>query len=215
MTNSILKKITGFAVLAILISVPVSAFADDALTRSLHTGVSGADVGTLQSYLAKDSTMYPQGLVTNYFGTLTKKAVAIFQGRNGLVADGYIGRASLPVFNAQIAGGTSTASNTSGDRAIISNVNLAVGRNAVTVNWNTNEAANGTVYYSTTPLSLGSDDYVQISGYTAMTDANLRTSQAVAVQNLQSNTMYYYTVVSVDQSGNLTLTWPETFTTTN
>ncbi len=214
MNTSILKKFAGFAVLAILVSAPVSAFADDALTRPLHTGVSGADVGTLQSFMAKDSTMYPQALVTNYFGTLTKKAVAIFQGRNGLVADGYIGRASLPVFNAQIAGGTSTPS-TTGDRAIISNVNLAVGRNAVTVNWNTNESANGTVYYSTSPLSLGSDDYVQISGYTAMTDANLRTTQAVQVQNLQANTMYYYTVVSVDQSGNLTLTWPETFTTTN
>ena len=213
MTNSILKKIVGVATLAILISAPVSVFAADALTRPLHTGVSGADVGTLQTYMATDSTMYPQGIVSNYFGTLTKKAVAIFQGRNGLTADGYIGSASLPIFNAAIAG-TSTNS-TDVDRTIISNVSLAVARNSVVVNWNTNESTKGVVYYSTSPLSLGSDDYVQISGNTAMTDTNLRTSQAVSVQNLQTNTTYYYTVVSTDQAGNLALTWPEAFTTTN
>lgn len=212
MTTSILKKFAGFAVLALLVSAPVSAFADDALTRPLHTGVSGTDVGSLQSYLAKDSTIYPQGLVTNYFGLLTKKAVAIFQGRNGLTADGYIGRASLPVFNASMAGGMSTST---GDRAMISNVGLSTSRNTATIGWTTNELAKGTVYYSITPLSLGSDDYVQISGMTAVLDGSLRSTQSVLLQNLSANTTYYYSVNATDQDGNLTLTWPESFTTTN
>ncbi len=36
----------------------------DTLTRQLEEGNSGADVTSLQTYLAKDPTIYPQGLIT-------------------------------------------------------------------------------------------------------------------------------------------------------
>lgn len=47
--------------------------------RNLRIGLSGADVTELQTFLAEDSALYPQGEVTGYYGVLTQKAVALFQ----------------------------------------------------------------------------------------------------------------------------------------
>ena len=49
------------------------------LSANLKLGTRSVDVTTLQTGLAKDATVYPQGLVTGYFGALTKAAVAKFQ----------------------------------------------------------------------------------------------------------------------------------------
>lgn len=45
----------------------------------LRFGMSNSDVARLQTLLAQDSSLYPEGLVTGYFGTLTRQAVTRFQ----------------------------------------------------------------------------------------------------------------------------------------
>ncbi len=56
-----------------------------ALTRSLSQGASGFDVSTLQTFLARDPAIYPEGQVTAYFGPATERAVGRWQLKNSVV----------------------------------------------------------------------------------------------------------------------------------
>jgi peptidoglycan hydrolase-like protein with peptidoglycan-binding domain len=181
------------------------------LDRQLELGMSGSDVSAVQTFLAQDKTLYPQGLVTGYFGFLTKAAVSNFQTRNGIDPVGRIGPQSLPVFNAQMIG----IINTSGTNApIIYNVSVGATTNAATVSWATNEIARGLVYYSNVPLTTYENvNSVDVSGFTAATDSSLRSSQSVYINGLQTNTTYYYLIYVTDQNGNVSVTWPATFHT--
>lgn len=64
---------------------------DKAMVRTLRQGIKGNDVEVLQTILALDPTIYPEGMVTGYFGPLTKKAVTRFQAKYNLTADGIVG----------------------------------------------------------------------------------------------------------------------------
>ena len=48
-------------------------------TEDLYFGISNAQVSILQKFLAKDPIIYPQGLVTGYYGAATAQAVQRFQ----------------------------------------------------------------------------------------------------------------------------------------
>lgn len=50
------------------------------LTRDLQSGSSGDDVRVLQQKLAEDSSVYPEKLITGYFGALTAAAIERFKG---------------------------------------------------------------------------------------------------------------------------------------
>ena len=213
-----IKKIGLIAVSTLIIAAPFLAQADT-LTRYLSVGMSGSDVSAAQSFLAQDATLYPQGLVTGYFGSLTKSAVINFQVRNDIVANsgsvgaGRIGPATLPVMNMQMANGVSNSSSA----AIISNPTVSTGRTSATVNWNTNENARGVVYYSTSPLNLNASltDVGVSGGFSAMTDSNFSSYQSISLSNLQANTTYYYMAYSTNQNGGVSVTWPSTFQTSN
>lgn len=71
-------------------SVPAtpSAFG---LTKGLTIGSQGDEVTQLQSYLASDPSVYPEGKITGYFGSLTQAAVEKFQEKYGLAAKGDAG----------------------------------------------------------------------------------------------------------------------------
>lgn len=212
--NSTIKGVIVASIVAI--SIPALTYAAT-LTRSLELGMSGADVTSLQSFLAQDPTIYPQGLVTGYFGSLTKSAVSNFQVRNGIDSVGRVGPATLPVINYQIVNGMAGGGNgtVASQAPVIGNVGINVTNNTANVAWNTNESAQGVLYYSTSPLMLTEHpNSVDVSGAQAiMMDTGLRTSQSVIAQNLQSNTTYYYMVYSTDQTGNVSVTWPSTFRT--
>lgn len=181
------------------------------LDRELQVGMSGSDVSALQTFLAQDSTIYPQGLVTGYFGPLTFSAVSNFQSRNGIATVGRVGPITLSAINAQISGGMS-----GGGADVyapnIYNVNLNKNGNTVTVSWSTSESAKGVVYYSTNPLITYEYPHsVDISGNTAMTDTSFRNSQNVYISGLQANTTYFYSIYVTDASGNVSMTLPATF----
>lgn len=199
---------------SLLIMSSTSLARAETLTRSLDVGMSGADVGSLQSFLALDATIYPQGLVTNYFGFLTKSAVSNFQSRNGIDPVGRVGPITRLAINAQMAGGAGGGADIT--VPILSAVNISTSANAATFTWSTNEPTRGTVYYSTSPLSEYEYPHsVTISGTPAMTDALLHTSQNVNITGLQRNTTYYYDVYVTDAAGNATMTWQSNFHTTN
>lgn len=194
------------------VSIPV-VFADT-LNRQLEVGMSGSDVSSLQTFLAQDRTLYPQGLVTGYFGLLTKAAVSNFQVRNDIPSVGRVGPITLSVLNMQMVNGVS---NSVGAAPIFTGLSLSVNSNSANIGWSTNENAKSVVYYSTSPLSM-SETLANVTVFGAsssMIDSNFRTSQNLVLQNLQSNTTYYYTIYVTDQNGNVSLTWPSTFHTAN
>ena len=60
----------------------------DIIKRQLVLGSSGPDVKLLQKLLSKDSSIYPEGYSTGYFGILTQKAVQKFQEKQGIASVG-------------------------------------------------------------------------------------------------------------------------------
>ena len=69
------------------------------LLRQLRQGMTGEDVELLQEILATDLDVYPEGLVTGYFGQLTEKAVRRFQKIAGIEQVGVVGPKTLARIN--------------------------------------------------------------------------------------------------------------------
>ena len=61
------------------------------LMRQLQYGMTGEDVKLLQEILATDPDVYPEGLITGYYGNLTRNAVKRFQKIAGLDQAGQVG----------------------------------------------------------------------------------------------------------------------------
>src|SRR3989344_2254283 len=59
-----------------------------AFDRTITLGATGDDVSALQEFLAEDTSIYPEGLVTGYFGPLTEAAVKGWQAGKGIVSAG-------------------------------------------------------------------------------------------------------------------------------
>src|SRR3990167_11484481 len=140
--SSTISRTWYFAVAALLATVLLwasSASALTTITAYLDFGVRGANVTSLQQFLAADVSVYPEGLVTGYFGPLTRAAVQRFQCKQGIVCggsastNGYgrVGPRTLAAINASI-GGTVT-----GDVSapIMSGVVAATTTSSATFTW--------------------------------------------------------------------------------
>ena len=205
----------AFAVVVLLPSLAQAA----TLNRELDLGVSGTDVSTLQTFLSLNSERYPSGLVTGYYGQLTKAGVERFQADNNIVTSGTpvttgygrVGPRTLVALNAQING------NVGGDvyTPVISNLHINTEINGATITWNTAQSAIGTIHYQTSVPSMteGSATSRAVIGGAIVTESEFGTAHSVRLTNLQSNTRYYYVVESVDASGNQMIKWPTTFKT--
>ena len=90
------------------VSVVVTTFSPQpAYALVLKQGSRGTDVKTMQRKLKNWG--YYNGAIDGIFGAQTKKAVVYFQKRNGLVADGIVGKKTLSAL-----GMSSSSNNTSG-----------------------------------------------------------------------------------------------------
>jgi len=69
------------------------------LIRQLSIGMTGDDVKALQLALAADFDIYPEGLITGYFGPLTFQAVKRFQKKWGIEQVGRVGPKTLSKVN--------------------------------------------------------------------------------------------------------------------
>jgi peptidoglycan hydrolase-like protein with peptidoglycan-binding domain len=93
------------------------------LVSTLSLGSQGDQVSILQALLAADPSIYPEGLITGYYGNATARAVKRFQAENGITQVGTVGPKTLKALNdaldknpIEIEDSTSTATSTaSGD----------------------------------------------------------------------------------------------------
>ncbi len=193
-----------------------------AFTMEMSLGMSGQQVSQLQAFLATNPSIYPQGLVTGYFGALTRAAVMRFQSFYGIPAVGRVGPLTLAQLNLLIAQGSlpggATGSVSDVVAPAINNLTVSASANIATVTWSNNEIATGKVFYSSFPLQAQEQSAPSvlpiISGTAVDSTATNLYSHSVLLSNLTPNTVYYFIVMAVDQSGNVTVTLMNTFKTT-
>lgn len=192
-----------------------------AITGQLDFGATGSDVTELQTYLATNSSIYPSGLVTGYFGPLTQAAVQKFQSTQGIVSAGTpettgYGRVG-PQTIARINSLSGSADQTYWDSSpTLTSPTVQYGSTSATFTWNTNEPTQGQVYYDTILLHLneatGPRQQPYVSG-AYVTDNSGQMSHSITIRNLQPNTVYYFLTRAVDDVGNMNMTWPSSFRT--
>ena len=219
------KKINTGIISAIAISLLSVSVASAAITSSLQLGSSGPQVTELQTYLATDTNIYPQGLVTGYFGSLTQAAVQRFQAAQGIVSSGTpsttgYGRVG-PLTMARInALNTGAGNQTSWDPVpFLSTPAVSITNNSATISWTTNEATIGQVYYDIVPLisneATGPRQQPFVSGTQVVINGGYQLAHTATLTNLQPNTTYYFLARGVDSGANMSMTWPSSFRTSN
>lgn len=205
---NIVRKLSVPLIALALSLAPAAVFADT-LSSNLAVGSSGSEVTSLQTFLATDSSIYPEGLVTGYFGDLTKAAVIRFQAKYGIDQVGSVGPITRAKINSLIGSGSGSGGGTySGDVSapIMSAATVSVTANSATFHWSTNESARSRVMYGTNWPFL-------YAAAPSVSDATIDASSDVTLSGLQPHTRYYYTRESVDTSGNVMWTVGEWFTT--
>lgn len=65
---------------------PVAQLVSPVFNKDLQVSNRGEEVRRLQELLAQDKELYPEGLVTGYYGSLTREAVRRFQLKNGVIS---------------------------------------------------------------------------------------------------------------------------------
>lgn len=65
------------------------------LQMTLKQGSTGEQVAVLQALLSADPSIYPEGIVSGFFGRLTGEAVKRFQKKNGIEQVGFVGPKTL------------------------------------------------------------------------------------------------------------------------
>jgi len=216
----------GTIAITLVVSLLGAQSALAVITSQLDLGDRGSEVTELQTFLSTDANIYPTGLVTGYFGQLTKAGVERFQTENGIVSSGTpvttgygrVGPRTQAAINAQLPGGMPT-----GDISapLIRTVSVNTSSNGAAVSWTASEASMGKVYYSTSPIRISNIFDVNgvasgeptVSGTLAQYDGVARSSHTVSINNLSPNTFYYYLIVIFDASKNISISSPAYFQT--
>src|SRR3989338_8023485 len=221
--NNTSKTGFRFGLVAMLaISFLGAQIASAAITTSLDYGDQGSQVTELQTYLATNASIYPSGLVTGYFGPLTQAAVQKFQTAQGIVSSGTpettgygrVGPMTMARINSLLgSGGGQTYWDTV---PTLSSPSVQRNSTNATITWTTNEPTQGQVYYNTLTLvfneATGPRQQPYVSGAYSTDNGGL-ISHSITIVNLQPNTTYHFLTRAVDNVGNMSMTWPSSFTT--
>ncbi len=200
----LIKVGLGVAVMALALpALAQDASLNTTISSQLDFGDRGANVSVLQAFLANDSLVYPEGLITGYFGPLTRAAVMRFQAKYGIDQVGRVGPVTLAQLNSLIIARLEASDFSS---PTMSSFGINVARTSATLSWMTNEPARGKVYYSTFPL------FLYASAPTAV-DLSLDNTNVVSLTGLSPNTTYYYARESTDAYGNISWTVKQSFKT--
>lgn len=224
--NMNIKTIIVTSVMVLALSLSSAGLTQAAtfnlLTGQLDYGQTSTNVTNLQTFLASSPSIYPQGMVTGYFGPLTKSAVMNFQNAYGIAQVGRVGPQTLAKINDLISSGIAlTGGIVYGNNTIaptIYSVSVSPLSTSALVSWTTDENTTAKVYYSSTPFQMAEATSnfakpVIIGGTTTPGTTIFQRSQNATMLNLQSHAMYYYMIEATDSDGNLSYTVPTTFTT--
>lgn len=215
-STSIRKHTLMFAVFAVVAIGAFGAFSTIAhaqianrtpLAGTLGLGSSGNGVTRLQTFLATNPSVYPQGVVSGYYGPLTQTAVNQFQIGYGLPAVGNVGPLTLAKINGLIAAGEAPDV----DAPVISAIRVATTPTNATITWTTNQAALGRIHYDTAPivmLETSTAKTAPATSGTVVSEQNYVNSHSLTIPNLARNTLYYYSLESTDVAGNVSVTLP-------
>ncbi|MCL4364685.1 peptidoglycan-binding protein [Patescibacteria group bacterium] len=77
----------------------VNPTSNQLISPVLKIGSTGDEVRILQAAFSQDGNLYPEGIVSGYFGQLTEKAVKTFQTKNNLPVTGVVDTATAAKFN--------------------------------------------------------------------------------------------------------------------
>ncbi len=204
--------------LAIALSVIVlfGAQSASALSTSLSAGASGSEVTELQSFLAEDVSIYPEGIISGYYGPLTVAAVQRFQCKQAIVCSGSaattgygrVGPATLAKINSlQGVSSVPGIPNTGGDAAapFMTPETVGVSSTTAVIRWSTAEPAlNSVLLGQFWPFYLGTAQSAS---------SGIGMSANVIITGLQPNRTYHYVRQSVDMAGNVQWDFGGTFTT--
>lgn len=209
--------ITSSLLVAIGLVVAAPSLSSAAITQTLTVGSTGNQVSELQTFLAADTALYPEGLVTGYYGTLTQRAVERYQCAASIVCSGtpattgygLVGPSTRASINASMTGGgPSGGTPTTGDVSapIVGAETLTTTTGGAQIVWTTNELATGRVMYGTVWPFL-------YATAPSASDPSIGTVHSVTLSGLQTGTQYYYVRESIDPSGNVQWTTAKTFVT--
>ncbi len=205
-------KTSALLMAGIVLSTGFAGAQTAGFSRDLDLGSRGADVSRLQTLLSTDGNVYPEGIVTGYFGNLSKAAVERFQAGYGIPVVGRVG----PMTRGRLNSVALSFTGVDTVAPVISTPNASVSQNNATVSWNTNELTRSKVYYDSANIYMteaaGQMTEPGVSGAVAQ-DTALNMNHSIILPNLQSGRLYQYVIVSVDAQGNASMTKPATFTT--
>jgi hypothetical protein len=227
------RSVGVFGVSAVLASALLASqvYAYNTVDVQLDFGEQNASVTNMQTFFKDNASIYPEGLVTGYYGSLSRSAVERFQTQKGIVSSGTaattgfgrVGPSTRDAINALInSGGWSgqVSVSTNLTAPTFNSVGRTITTNSATFTWNTDELANAKVFYNTAPIMMNEGDinsigFVATNGSTAINDNLARMSQQVTMSNLQPNTKYWYVLVATDLNGNVSVYGPNNTFVTN
>ncbi len=209
-----------FSVVFVFFLATASALAAPTnFTRALRVGSRGGDVVALQDFLKSLPEIYPEGLVTGYFGKATEAAVKRFQKKYAFEQVGIVGPKTREKLNILFTSGIVPV-------AIAPPVSLPVvvpapavapisvapvvpvdispplirllaagniARDSVVVTWATDEPSDSRVEHG---MSTTYDN-------APVTDLTLRTMHSLRVINLIPGVLYHFRASSKDAAGNV------------
>lgn len=199
-----------FLTVLIGISVP-SARAATPLTGQMEFGSRGANVSALQTLLATNSSIYPAGIVSGYYGPLTRTAVTQFQIAYNISPVGRVGPITLAKINQLIANNVTSIDI---NAPFITNVSVATSSTSATINWRTSEFAFGKVHYDVNPITMIESSMSMVEPQTSgivLAEQSGTITHSLMLNNLTRGRIYYYSIASADPTGNLSVTRPSSF----
>lgn len=219
------KMNTRFVMISTAVAIGLSAqvYAYTTINSQLDFGEKNADVTSLQTFFTDNVQIYPSGLITGYYGGLTRAAVIRFQALYGFDQVGRVGPITRDKINALILSGGwqgGVSVNNDGVSPTFYNIYQSQTNTSITFSFNTDEVTSARVVYYTSPLMFNEGDinstgFGAIGGMTSYSGSNASKSHSITLTNLQSNTVYYYTIIVTDLSGNVSVWGPNSTVRTN
>lgn len=167
---------------------------DISFVSGLHVGSRGAEVTALQTYLSGRLDLYPEGLITGYFGHLTEKAVKKLQAENGLEQVGLVGPRTRVLLNRLLKEAREQGSQVKLVPQIIDVFATSTTPNHGYVFWTSNKFTTSEFWYSTT---------TPVNPITApkISDTSKSLSHSTNLDGLATSTTYYYMIKVFDEKG--------------